>query len=758
MLWFRSQMQRSTEMGGPRPIGRVGRIVVEVVAIVVVLMGCAIGLAGAPWVRQGYDLDLTQADLMTPVEVIGFHEVEQNDVFRYRWSSDYSFVQLPDGYQLARGYLATVRLRAANPSGPEPLVFAVNEQPLMTLMPASVFRVYRFVVPPDVHGDAGLRLALQTGGFRAVGDRRLLGVMLTRLVLVPVPVGDWWVIGVVVGALLVLWWWVRWGSSAGAALALCGLVACGLVVLFAVYRPGPVAFYWLALAALLAMGVGVRFAPEVFSRFGLAVFALLVSFSGVLWSSWMTDDALISFRYAHNLVAGRGLVYNVGERVEGYTNFLWTMWAAGVLWLGGDPVWFSYVVGVVLALAILLLTYVQARRLIGAWGAMVAAMLVATSQSLLVYTARGSGLETGLFTFLALVGVGLYVHPRLWRWSGVVFGMTTLTRPEGVLLLGLTCLHGVLAGPAVGAVRSEGAPGGGVAWLRANVRLLVPLVAGYMVVFLPYFLWRTMYYGDLLPNTFYAKTGGGLRQVLRGVGYASSFALAFGGPLLVVALLPFLTGFRAAVMGWRGYVVVLIAVYTGYIIAVGGDHFPGDRFFVPLVPWVALVFADGLVWVVRRGSKGRLLRGGVVMAVALVVGGHALMRGAEFESIISGDDESVWIWREIGWWMADHSGPDEGIAAMGAGAIAYYSDRTTVDLLGLNDKHIARIQSATIGAGAAGHEKRDPAYVLDVRQPTYIPRMWDEYFGGEAVLRGRYMPITIRTRYGRDLELWKRVP
>jgi hypothetical protein len=44
--------------------------------------------------------------------------------------------------------------------------------------------------------------------------------------------------------------------------------------------------------------------------------------------SWMCDDAFITFRYADNLVRGHGLVFNAGERVEGYTNFSWTLWTA----------------------------------------------------------------------------------------------------------------------------------------------------------------------------------------------------------------------------------------------------------------------------------------------------------------------------------------------------------------------------------------------------------------------------------------------
>jgi hypothetical protein len=41
-------------------------------------------------------------------------------------------------------------------------------------------------------------------------------------------------------------------------------------------------------------------------------------------SFYQADDAFISFRYARNSADGLGPVWNAGERVDGYTNFLWT--------------------------------------------------------------------------------------------------------------------------------------------------------------------------------------------------------------------------------------------------------------------------------------------------------------------------------------------------------------------------------------------------------------------------------------------------
>jgi hypothetical protein len=279
----------------------------------------------------------------------------------------------------------------------------------------------------------------------------------------------------------------------------------------------------------------------------------------------------------------------------------------------------------------------------------------------------------------------------------------------------------------------------------------------YALIVIPFFLWRYGYYGDLLPNTFYAKTGGGLRAALRGLTYAGGFAMALGGPLLLLTLVP-PPNRNNAPIAWRGYLLALCGAYSLYIIAVGGDHFPGERFFVTLVPWLAILIAAGLSGIVAGlQSTGLRWLAAPLLAVLLIgYAGYAYTRAAEEDLIVAGSDESLGIWREIGWWLADHGGPDTSVAAMSAGAIAFYSERTTIDMLGLTDRHIARVVAVDMGEGAAGHEKRDPAYVLDVRQPTYIPQMWEEYFGGADALRGRYELITLTTRYGREIGLWRK--
>lgn len=76
---------------------------------------------------------------------------------------------------------------------------------------------------------------------------------------------------------------------------------------------------------------------------GLAV--LIAAGAQFLFLDWTSDDAYISFRYAENLSGGRGLVFNAGEKVEGYSNFLWVVLLAAGNFLGLAPVWTAKALG-----------------------------------------------------------------------------------------------------------------------------------------------------------------------------------------------------------------------------------------------------------------------------------------------------------------------------------------------------------------------------------------------------------------------------
>lgn len=121
---------------------------------------------------------------------------------------------------------------------------------------------------------------------------------------------------------------------------------------------------------------------------------------------WMCDDAFISFRYADNLVRGLGLVFNAGERVEGFTNLLWTLWAALGLRLGMSAETWAGVWGIACFAATLALLahrgWAIARASGTTWPLPAAAALAAIHHEWTVFAT--SGLETSAFTLLAFAG------------------------------------------------------------------------------------------------------------------------------------------------------------------------------------------------------------------------------------------------------------------------------------------------------------------------------------------------------------------
>jgi len=74
---------------------------------------------------------------------------------------------------------------------------------------------------------------------------------------------------------------------------------------------------------------------------------------------------------------------------------------------------------------------------------------------------------------------------------------------------------------------------------------------------------------------------------------------------------------------------------------------------------------------------------------------------------------------EVGQWLYENAAEDALLAVNVAGTIPYYSQLETIDTLGLNDERIAHRNIEDMGAGWAGHEKGDGAYVLS-REPDYI--------------------------------------
>ena len=137
------------------------------------------------------------------------------------------------------------------------------------------------------------------------------------------------------------------------------------------------------------------------------------------------------------------------------------------------------------------------------------------------------------------------------------------------------------------------------------------------------------------------------------------------------------------------------------------------RFIVVIVPFLWLLAVRALP-VLAPTTPRRALLAAVLFGYNFVA--HAFdpeTRSRIARDYVAGDGKMV------GRWLALNTDPDAVIATNSAGALAYYSGRTIVDMLGLNDAEIAHTPMASMGHGKAGHEKGNGFYVLS-RDPDYV--------------------------------------
>ena len=433
------------------------------------------------------------------------------------------------------------------------------------------------------------------------------------------------------------------------------------------------------------------------------VLALVVYGAQVLsMGSAPADDAFISMRFARNLVEGHGLVYNPGERVEGYTNFLYTVLLAVPYLIGTDPLAFLHGLGIVSGLMVLAAAAALARLLaperIYAPG--LAALVAAGTPFLVAESVMG--LETAFFAGLSgLALAALLARPQRPVASGLLFAAAALTRPEGLLVSGLAGLFDL------GRIARDPAA-------RRAFLVRWSIVLGVVAAHLTF---RILYYGDIVPNTFHAKVGGGAAAIARGLEYGGEFAWR-AAPLILLSVVALVSAVRR---GGRVRTATLLVfsvalVYVVYSTYVGGDFKRTYRFFaVPAVLWAGLSGA-GAVRIADRWPRAAVA-GAMTIAIAAAAGMWSLNEPAR--RFVA---QRVGLYPHhiaVGAWLRENFPPDTWLATVNAGAIPYESRLRTIDMVGLCDAHIARVTMPDMGAGVAGHEKSDPDYVLD-RRPDIV--------------------------------------
>ncbi|MFT3765953.1 MAG: hypothetical protein QM820_10615 [Minicystis sp.] len=432
---------------------------------------------------------------------------------------------------------------------------------------------------------------------------------------------------------------------------------------------------------------------------GLLLPALLLAANMWHVRGFTVDDSYISYRYARNLARGWGLVYNEGERVEGYTNFLWTVWLAGGIRLGIHPDVLAKLTGAAAAFGSLGVTYAIAGRLLPYRTLpCTATWLLATSVVFSGYAVFG--LETSSFVFLVLAGTHRFLcetaaasADRGWRpipWSGLVFALAGLTRPEAPMFIGILALF--LGRRIVGRQN-----------LLRGALFVVPVGA--------HLLFRRAYYGAWLPNTLAAKTGDLHAQVHAGWGYLQGYA-AHAGPVLLLAL----AGLWLAVTGARRDLLALATIafaMAAYVVVVGGDWMKYYRFLSPFEPFCFLLVDVGARRLVER-RRAAITVALAAFAVVVLTWRRGALREAQADLLQN--EKRFWDRAAGGTarWLNENG--ERGELAIGdIGYVGWATDYPILDTLGLVDPEISKLPGGY--ARKIGPRFADRFFA---RQPRYV--------------------------------------
>ena len=464
------------------------------------------------------------------------------------------------------------------------------------------------------------------------------------------------------------------------------------------------------------------------------------------------DDAFISLRYSERWLAGQGLTWTDGERVEGYSNLLWVLGCAAVGALGIELPMASLVLNALCSVALLTAVASQrpprdgsAREFVPA---LVGVLLVALSGPVAVWVV--GRLETVMVGALlawscreafrlAETGFARSSGPsearRFWIVApcGGALGLLALTRPDAILftppLVALLVIVDRLR------LRS----------LLMAMRLgAIPLLcaAGQLT-------FRWYYYHDWVPNTARAKVAWTAQRVTEGARYVTDGMETMWPALALAAVALLAAAFWKPARARVVLLLSLLLVWLGYQVVVGGDIFPGWRHLLEASVLLAMLATEGAAWIRERRPA---IRCGYAWAATFAGATLLTLQLADELNRVATFAHWTLDGKAIGGLLRRQFGAERPLYAVDtAGCLPYFSGLPALDLLGLNDRYLATHPPENLGTGLLGHELGDTDY--------FIRRDPDIYHFGTPADHGnpKFLPTSALVRRPEFRERYRRI-
>lgn len=408
------------------------------------------------------------------------------------------------------------------------------------------------------------------------------------------------------------------------------------------------------------------------------VFWLVLAWQFVAYRRLVTDDAFIFYRYAANIAAGHGYVFNTGERVLGTTSPLYTLLLAAAQALFGrfpgvDLPLLGGFIGAA-SIAVVALCLADFFRLAGRHDAALLAPLIVLAVALFQ---AGVGMDVLPAIALGLAALRAYDLGRT-RSAGALAALAVLARPDLALVPALICADALF----VRRVR----PG----WHAGTI--FVAIVAAWLV-------FSRAYFGSMVPVSVDAKlhqsgsgAWGGAWSFVRewtklwpchaSIKDATMVLAGLSVPLAVVVGRRY-RGFRC------GWIVILwsTAHFVVYGVIIRPPAYPW--YFVPLAPGLAVVLGMGADAAATFLRSKRQAAGAVAMVLAVTWLGWA---GANLAVRLLREPPpyKYVFYTEAAAWLNEHARNYAVVACNEIGVLGYfYRKGPVLDTLGLTNPEVA---------------------------------------------------------------------
>lgn len=330
-------------------------------------------------------------------------------------------------------------------------------------------------------------------------------------------------------------------------------------------------------------------------------------------TGWISEDTYITFTPVENLVHGYGIVYNIGQRVQVYTHPLWffiqsAVYAITLRGLGIDYRSQLYVNSVVLNIIFSLLTFILviSKAAHSKRSALISAVSLLVSKAFIDFSTSGlenpvSHLIMAVFLYYVYVKhKGQLLAAKHYFFMVLIAALGVFNRYDTVLFYFPILIYLFFI-------------------YQPKKQLYLPGILGLSPLIM-YYLFSLLYFGFILPNTYYAKVhhNYSLATMLKkGLQYYEASLRLDPISLIVIAAVVFYIIYRKKTMFYP--VIAGIVMYCVYILRIGGDYMSGRFFSLPVLVAAVIIAQIELSQKTFYTSLASLLVLGIILPTSPII-------------------------------------------------------------------------------------------------------------------------------------------